>query len=475
MEIQVRTLSSSLLAVCLFLSGCPFGKSDTQRALNDVDSALALLADLSAKWQDTLKTLETNLARDAQTTLANEVDVVLQRGISASGAELRCDADFIRNRIVQQIQNVKAQLLKKQLTPIIPSICQVVPSVIDLRLSADRRSAISFVGYDMDISQPMKLTVWLLDRDGSERDVTGALAIPDHYLMTLNIAQNGVDFQPTSNKIALRWGKAELGTVSITRDPEPFRPKLFTSVAPVGPNPTVTASVPDGYQLVGGGCRSEWAGAGQLLYASYPSANSWICGAKSHAVPDDASLTAFAVAVPKSLKLEVQIAFKESQDPPASGSSAHAQLPLGYSVIGGGCKTSWQAPQPGHYIVYSFPVSDGWICEGHDHDVASPGKITAYAIGLNSTTLVTVTEIPVTGPSRQNGRNDVTAPMPPLDSSIGIVGGGCQINYSGDGQFLTASWPNEQSQQWVCTSKDHSYASPATVTSFPIGLRWNKP
>jgi hypothetical protein len=182
---RTDTIREALLLLTLGLSGCAWQASDSQRALRDVDDTLQLLTDQSNRWQDTLKQLEDKLAKDAQGPIRTEVDVVLQRGIAASGAELRCDADFIRNRVIQHVRNIRADLQHQKRTPIQPSICLVVPSIIDLRLPPDRRSVISFVGYDLDVSQPARLNVLLVDRNASERDVSTALVAPTHYLMTL--------------------------------------------------------------------------------------------------------------------------------------------------------------------------------------------------------------------------------------------------------------------------------------------------
>lgn len=50
-----------------------------------------------------------------------------------------------------------------------------------------------------------------------------------------------------------------------------------------------------------------------------------------------------------------------------------------------------------------------------------------------------------------------------------LVGGGARVNWSGEGNLLTASYPNGNS--WVARAKDHLKPSVATVTAFAIGLK----
>lgn len=488
MAIYVSQFKSRLFAgavvivLIILLSGCSlFGPDEVHRALADVEEAISALENQSVAWQDTLKTLESKLAKDGQSTLATEVSDLTQRAVGTAGVEFRCDADFVRTRLKQSLQNIKVQLQTKagmkpagSLIPLAPAVCQVVPPSVDLRLASERQKTVQFYGYDMDLNQPSKLKILLADRNGQEEDVSQWMQIPSHYLMTLNISPAGVPFKPTSEKLVLRWGDNVVGSISVLRDLAPFRAVLFTNAAQPTDHPTITADVPSGYRLIGGGCHSDWQGAGQLLINSYPSGNSWVCGAKDHAVPDPAGLTAYAVAVPETLKLDViktSVSGQRVPGVPGYHSFAKAPIPSGYQVIGGGCSSSWRWPQPGNYLVRSYPVSDGWVCYSKDHNGAySEAIVTSYVIGIKSTELVVVYGNPVISPSK-GGRNQQSATLPD-GSPAGIVGGGCNVNYGGAGNMLYASYPDFPNNRWMCESKDHQVSDPATIIAFAIGLRW---
>ena len=464
----VGIFSAVILGSCGLWSG-----SDTQRALSDVDQLLKMLDDQSKSWQATLQALEDKTARDVQSTIRVEVDTAVQRAIAATGSELRCNIDFMKDRLRQHLMNIKARLLKQPETPLKPMFCEVVPSDVDERLSADQQTVVSFIGYDMDIiTPPSRIGIFLVDNSGKETDVTDKVTHPTHYLMTLNISPgSGVHFEPTSDKLVLRWGGDVLSTMAVLRDPAVFKAGLYTNA--VGPSdaPMVAATVPSGYRLIGGGCYSDWQGAGQLLTASYPAGNSWVCGAKSHVVPDNAPLTAYALYIPDTSKINISVTSTTSgvaSDQP----NAKATVPPGYSVIGGGCQTSWKKPEPGNLLVSSFPVSDGWVCSSKAHSVSSPAILTSYVIGIKSSDFTVVAGPPeAEGP--RTGRNSASSTVP-TSQGAGLVGGGCKVTYGGPGQMLTKSYPDIDNNRWTCESKDHQYQDPATITAYSFGLRANR-
>jgi hypothetical protein len=72
--------------------------------------------------------------------------------------------------------------------------------------------------------------------------------------------------------------------------------EIVTSVAQ---HPEGRCPAPDGCRLIGGGARSNWAGDGNLLTASFPDGNDWVAKAKDHGTADPASITVFALGIPE--------------------------------------------------------------------------------------------------------------------------------------------------------------------------------
>lgn len=233
-----------LLACLTFTAGCdipnPFAifEDPVKQAVNVLDDAIRRLDDSNANWQSILTETREKLTDEAQSTIRTEVDNVLQRGIAASGGEFRCDYDFIRNRVRQDLIRIRAGLTGETIPPVLPALCHVVPNNIDMSLEANRRSLITFFGYDFDTNPRPK--VFLLTADGSSLDITQYLSVTHHYEMTLNLGQNGVPLSTTSTRIILKWNEEILSEIPIIQPSLPecktdnirFRPNHITYVPP---------------------------------------------------------------------------------------------------------------------------------------------------------------------------------------------------------------------------------------------------
>jgi hypothetical protein len=468
--------SAGLLALLLALAAC----DKLQDGIEALNKAIDALDRQSTAWQQTLKDLEGKLTADVQSTMKNEVDQVLQRGIAATGTEFRCDSDFIANRVRAQIKALLPRWVarrdhKPEPPPGVlpPQFCQVNPLFVDIRIDPSRRNVLAIYGYDLDVKEPNgRLTLALVDRDQTEQDVTNYATITTHYQMSINIAKNGVPFKPTSDKLVLRWNSQLLSTVPITRDAFAFRAVYSSQDASPSDAPSKTARTPVGFTMIGGGCRLNipYHSIGQLLAASFPQpdGSGWTCMAKAHKVSYPSGLTAFVLAVPNSLHFDVKIS--QATTPNAA---EHPTIPVsvanGYTLIGGGCQTTFN-PNGGNYLFQSYPSGQDWLCTSKMHDGAgSYEKITAYAIGLKTSSFDVVRTPPAN--SAADGWPSIFVPVPAFLSEVGIVGGGCNVMYTAAGNMLFASFPDEARNQWACFSKDHGPTDQGTIAAYAFGLK----
>jgi len=51
-----------------------------------------------------------------------------------------------------------------------------------------------------------------------------------------------------------------------------------------------------------------------------------------------------------------------------------------------------------------------------------------------------------------------------------MTGGGARVNWTGQGNLLTASFPQDR-QTWVAEGKDHFESDPSTITAYAIGFK----
>lgn len=210
---------SCCFVVCaVVLSSC-FSKP-VDKAIAALEDAINSIDRNSAAWQTTVTNLEHDLIAQGQSTLANEVQSVANRGIATGGVELRCNIDFVGQRVNQGLRRVLAKLKGESMPPPTPAYCTVDPAEIQVDLINQRRlTSLYYYGYDMfdqDASDtPMK--IFLRNRDGREEDITSAIALPTHYLMTIRLADDRVHFTDQTDKLIVRAGQATLSTINVVQ------------------------------------------------------------------------------------------------------------------------------------------------------------------------------------------------------------------------------------------------------------------
>ncbi|MEK0083343.1 hypothetical protein [Benzoatithermus flavus] len=179
-------------------------------------------------------------------------------------------------------------------------------------------------------------------------------------------------------------------------------------------------------------------------------------------VPDGIVPVAEAAERPRLPPLVIQI-FSAT-----SGVAAHphaeARVPFGYKLIGGGARVDYNGA--GNILTASYPMGRRWIADSKDHDISDPAIITAYAIGLFDPFNRWDVQV------RQS--TSAVAPHPTASVSVPfgyvMTGGGARVDYAGNGNLLTASFPSSR-RTWEARSKDHIHPDPASITAYVIGIR----
>ncbi|MEP0919350.1 hypothetical protein NC981_21195 [Leptolyngbya sp. DQ-M1] len=232
--------------------------------------------------------------------------------------------------------------------------------------------------------------------------------------------------------------------------------------------PVASFTVPDGYKIISGGAKVNWNGYGNLLTASFPdNRTTWVAKAKDHGTADPATITIRVIALyDPNNEWEVEIESEPSGPEHHPGSVA--TLLSEYILTGGGAQAHWTTE--GSLLTASCPQgSQSWKASSKDHEYPEAVLITAYAIGIrprNGAQNPEMKIFPKTSPAEQHPSVDV-----PVEPGYTLVGGGAQVNWTGHGNLLTASYPSEDGTAWQVSSKDHINASPATITGYAIGVK----
>jgi len=177
--------------------------------------------------------------------------------------------------------------------------------------------------------------------------------------------------------------RVEAWAVALYDPNDEWEVRVVSATSSPAAHPAVSATLPPGYTMTGGGAQVHWTGAGNLLTASYPqSPRSWEAKSKDHTRSDPAALTVYVIGIrPRNGAPPPESSIFSAQSGRENHPTSTASIPSGYLLVGGGAEVNWQGA--GNLLTASYPNNaGGWIAASKDHLVADPSVITAYAIGV---------------------------------------------------------------------------------------------
>jgi len=216
-----RSIGAVALLLCATLlqgSSClPNPTPIADSVTRSFDSAIASLSSQSTQWSQTLRALEADMVTQGQSTLANQVQSLINRSVSAVGMEAKCGADFLAARLSEELQVILAHFKGQDAPPPMPHFCSVDPYAVDLRLSPSERPAtLNVYGYNL---QPSNIDVAVVDVNGSRaKPPAGIFNFSSEYIATFNIVN--YPFASTSQFISFKLPQGEEQTVGITQPPK---------------------------------------------------------------------------------------------------------------------------------------------------------------------------------------------------------------------------------------------------------------
>lgn len=128
------------------------------------NNAIAALGSQSTAWRGTLDQLKNDLVQQGQYTLANQVEGLITQAVSAVGIEARCDIEFLKAGLKEELAQMLAKFQHKTIPPPVPRFCNVAPSSVDLRLTGSTRPILEIFGFNLS---DRTITVAVVDQSGS--------------------------------------------------------------------------------------------------------------------------------------------------------------------------------------------------------------------------------------------------------------------------------------------------------------------
>ncbi|RYZ42185.1 MAG: peptidase M4 family protein [Myxococcaceae bacterium] len=160
---------------------------------------------------------------------------------------------------------------------------------------------------------------------------------------------------------------------------------VYTATSATVSHPDVTATLPAGYVLAGGGVRVSWSGPGNLATASAPSgASAWRVRSKDHAQASPGTATAYAIGINSSIPGVGTIG--NAINGGTSAVTAHPSISVvqgsGYALSGCGAFVNWSGS--GNLLWRIRPFNGGCTVASKDHIESSPASISGYSLGLRA-------------------------------------------------------------------------------------------
>jgi len=104
----IKTIFLTGLSVVL-LTSC--GSCDSiDEAISVIDRGIEDITSESSSWQTVLQRVAMNLPNDISNTIRQDAQQLASRSIAEAGIEFRCNVDFLGDRAIRSLQQLKAEL-----------------------------------------------------------------------------------------------------------------------------------------------------------------------------------------------------------------------------------------------------------------------------------------------------------------------------------------------------------------------------
>jgi hypothetical protein len=168
-------------------------------AVSTLDDAIQKITAASGSWQTVLQSSLSKLTADAQSTVRNEIQTLLNNTIATVQVSVMCTVDFVGHRVVQVLQEIKAELLGGPPPAPDPVVCSSSPIAVEFAAWQENRvPVVTLTGYDLKAPLQVKLV-----------QTTGAAVVPNvlasvsPYQATINLGTTGLKLTPQSQKISV--------------------------------------------------------------------------------------------------------------------------------------------------------------------------------------------------------------------------------------------------------------------------------
>lgn len=231
-------LVSGVFFILVSLIACI--ENPAEIAAQSIDDAVQSITSEADDFQEILRRLEEQLdqIKGLEKEFGNDVADIATRSIAQAGVEFKCSADFVRDRVVEDLNRLKREILGKNTSPPQPKICTVEPAGgVDLgRVRDGEINNLIFYGYNFD---PNNLPTIKSVSSGRSKEISSRyLSIPTHYQLSLNLSnmyRDGLFNDLALDRLEFLWKSGEVSTMNLNhpvcrRIRRSFEPQPITVV-----------------------------------------------------------------------------------------------------------------------------------------------------------------------------------------------------------------------------------------------------
>jgi hypothetical protein len=146
----------------------------------------------------------------------------------------------------------------------------------------------------------------------------------------------------------------------------------------------------------------------------------------------------------------------------------------GAVVVGGGGWVQGNETSAGALLTCSCPTRDldGWVVASKDHLDKDPHRLSVYLLALRIDGMRRddlrwlVQTFEAKSARQEHPTAEVSVPEDYL-----MLSGGFWVDWHGEGNLATASFPNAAQNGWIAKSKSHIKPDAATITAYAVGIK----
>jgi hypothetical protein len=261
---QFSVLGAALLLCALTFAGCKIWdkiagiietvQTEVHGVEGVIDDAIEKIGANSEDWQSILEEALDDLP-DAERQVKADMELLIQRGVSHIGLELRCDISYLGDMLTNGLRKIKADFLGQPAPQILPFVCSFSPPAIDMNLAPNSRNTVYVYGYNFDLD-PMKL--YHRKTGGVRENVSQHFNYSTPFQKVINLGATGIVLGAQSEALEVEFGGMVLTIPVIQAYPDLCKDPWEKTVA-VSPKKVIPQKIGEG--------DNEFSGHGPCIVA----------------------------------------------------------------------------------------------------------------------------------------------------------------------------------------------------------------